>query len=213
MREISPLVDITNKEDDNYMRVEQYVMAYKVEQVRIRAMLPVGFESLRPVLRFNAEIRDDNTFYIELNTPVDAYGKKGWLNIAYWNSSEDHIRCEKNGSKTTFITDFLRLSFIGVGILGGCPAENSNDGCFYGINIDSLVIPEQINVRKEFCDGEFAFCYSSNDAYGESYGGKTLPATPEESKTVYPKVELTAENAAKIKCEQMLGQYKVVFDR
>lgn len=58
-----------------------------------------------------------------------------------------------------------------------------------------------------------AFCYSSNDAYGESYGGKTLPATPEESKTVYPKVELTAENAAKIKCEQMLGQYKVVFDR
>ena len=78
MREISPLVDITNKEDDNYMRVEQYVMAYKVEQVRIRAMLPVGFESLRPVLRFNAEIRDDNTFYIELNTPVEAYGKKGW---------------------------------------------------------------------------------------------------------------------------------------
>ena len=39
------------------MKVEQFVMAYKIEQDRIRAMLPDGFESLRPVLRINAEIR------------------------------------------------------------------------------------------------------------------------------------------------------------
>ena len=42
------------------MNVEQYVMAYRVEQDRLRAMLPEGFVSLRPVLRFNAEIREDN---------------------------------------------------------------------------------------------------------------------------------------------------------
>lgn len=195
------------------LKIEQYVMAYKVEQDRIRAMLPMGFDSLRPVLRFNAEIRNNDSFYIELNTPVAAYGKRGWLNIARWNSSDCSICCEKCGNKTTFITDFLRITFVGVGILGGCPAESNNDGCFYGINAESLVAPEKIDARKEFCDGEFAFCYSFDDAHGENYGGKTLPATLEESKIVYPCVELTAENAAKIKCEQMLGQYKVIFER
>lgn len=40
------------------MRVEQFVMAYGVEQDRLRALLPAGFASLRPVLRINAEIRD-----------------------------------------------------------------------------------------------------------------------------------------------------------
>ena len=40
------------------MKVEQFVMAYKAEQDRLRAMLHEGFESLRPVLRINAEIRD-----------------------------------------------------------------------------------------------------------------------------------------------------------
>ena len=39
------------------MKVEQFVMAYGVEQDRIRAMLPDGFVSLRPVLRINTEIR------------------------------------------------------------------------------------------------------------------------------------------------------------
>ena len=41
------------------MKIEQFVMAYEAEQDRIRAMLPEGFESLRPVLRINTEIRDD----------------------------------------------------------------------------------------------------------------------------------------------------------
>ena len=39
------------------MQVEQYVMAYEVEQDRLRALLPAGFVSLRPVLRINGEIR------------------------------------------------------------------------------------------------------------------------------------------------------------
>ena len=43
-------------------------MAYGVEQDRLRAMLPEGFASLRPVLRINAEIRDGRTGYVEFNT-------------------------------------------------------------------------------------------------------------------------------------------------
>ncbi len=50
------------------MKVEQYVMAYGAEQDRIRAILPDGYESLRPVLRINAEVRDDITGYVEFNT-------------------------------------------------------------------------------------------------------------------------------------------------
>lgn len=40
------------------MQIEQFVMAYGVEQDRLRAILPEGFTSLRPVLRINGEIRD-----------------------------------------------------------------------------------------------------------------------------------------------------------
>ena len=49
------------------MQVEQYVMAYEVEQDRLRALLPAGFVSLRPVLRINGEIRrgPEETAYLE----------------------------------------------------------------------------------------------------------------------------------------------------
>ena len=49
------------------MKVEQFVMAYGVEQDRLRAFLPEGFVSLRPVLRINGEIRTDETetYYLE----------------------------------------------------------------------------------------------------------------------------------------------------
>ena len=43
------------------MIIEQFVMAYGVDQDRLRALLPEGFQSLRPVLRINAEIRDGKT--------------------------------------------------------------------------------------------------------------------------------------------------------
>lgn len=49
------------------MQIEQFVMAYSVEQDRLRALLPEGFLSLRPVLRINAEIRGGQTGYLELN--------------------------------------------------------------------------------------------------------------------------------------------------
>ena len=70
------------------MQVEQYVMAYEVEQDRLRALLPVGFVSLRPVLRINGEIRrgPKETAYLELNTPVEGHGKRGWLNVGHWDS-------------------------------------------------------------------------------------------------------------------------------
>ena len=65
------------------MKVEQYVMAYGAEQDRLRALLPKGFVSLRPVLRINAEIRDEKKGYLEFNTPVEKDGNRGWLNIGF----------------------------------------------------------------------------------------------------------------------------------
>ena len=59
------------------MKIEQYVMAYGVEQDRLRAVIPDGFTSIRPVLRINAEIIDENRSYIEFNTPIGRDGKKG----------------------------------------------------------------------------------------------------------------------------------------
>ena len=59
------------------MKIEQFVMAYGVEQDRLRAFLPDGFSSLRPVLRINAEIRDGKSGYVEFNTAVEKDGNKG----------------------------------------------------------------------------------------------------------------------------------------
>ena len=59
------------------MKIEQFVMAYGVEQDRLRAMLPEGFASLRPVLRINAEIRDGRTGYVEFNTAAEKDGLHG----------------------------------------------------------------------------------------------------------------------------------------
>lgn len=50
------------------------------------------------------------------------------------------------------------------------------------------------------------------DAHGVSIG-KTLPAIASEPKTRYPKKPLTAQNAAEIPCEQVLGSYVVRFER
>lgn len=70
-------------------------MAYEVGQDRLRALLPNDFHSLRPVLRINAEIRADNTTYMELNTAVGGYGKRGWLNIAHQDSTVFNISYQK----------------------------------------------------------------------------------------------------------------------
>ena len=75
------------------MRVEQFVMAYRAEQDRLRALLPEGYESLRPVLRINAEVRgegDAAAAYVEFNTPVAACGTSPTGNIlpqARWSAA------------------------------------------------------------------------------------------------------------------------------
>ena len=77
------------------MRVKQFVMAYEVEHDKIKKLLYDEFESLRPVLRINIEIRkenlgseaEDEMVRIEFNTPVAARGKRGWLNLRTWDST------------------------------------------------------------------------------------------------------------------------------
>ena len=89
------------------MQIEQFVMAYSVEQDRLRALLPEGFLSFRPVLRINAEIRGGQTGYLELNTAVERDGLRGWLNIGFW----ENVPFEREGKTVLFHPDFLELRF------------------------------------------------------------------------------------------------------
>ena len=190
------------------MKIEQYVMAYGVEHDRLRAILPDGYESLRPVLRINAEVRNAAIGYVEFNTAIEKDGNKGWLNIGHW----DQVSFERQGKKIIFKTDFFEISFEGVGIEGSCPAEKDNAGCYFIGKEPVLRKPEIIKSNKEFCTCEFKWKFTDSDAHGISIG-KTLPAYPTEIKNVYPKQNFTVENAAGIPCEQVLGTYKVLFNR
>lgn len=187
------------------MSVEQYVMAYGVEHDRLRAILPEAFESIRPVLRINAEIRDDSTAYVEFNTAVESGGVRGWLNIASWEDA--HF--ERSGKKTVFRAGDLEIAYTAVGIEGSCPAEKDNGGCFF-IG-EGLRLPELITANKEFCDCEFKWGIANGT--GGASAGETLPAIPQEVKITYPKQEMTVENAAVIPCRQVLGSYVVKFER
>lgn len=155
------------------MKVEQHVMAYEAERDRLRALLPGGFVSLRPVLRINAGIRDDLTGYVELNTSVEHEGCRGWLNVGHWQD----MPFARQGKTVIFRTDFLEISFTGVGTGGGCPAEKDNDGCFFLEDGLRLRKTECISSHKEFCDCAFRWQFTGADAHGVSQG-KTLPAYP-----------------------------------
>lgn len=195
------------------MWVEQYVMAYEAEQDRLRAILPDGYQSLRPVLRINGEIRTDGTetVYLEFNTAVEAGGKRGWLNIGNW-SSRDGLVYKREGRTVRFSLPFLEITFQGTGIAGGCPAETDNDGCFLAGRPAILRLPEKISSSREFCDCRFAWKFTAGDAQGESEG-KTMKAFFTEVKTIYDRQEFTPENAAAIPCRQVLGAYVVKFER
>lgn len=203
------------------MKVEQFVMAYQVEQDRLRALLPNGVESLRPVLRINAEIRTKSTdsvnpqetVYLELNTPVSFSGKRGWLNVAHWESPETVISYEKVGKAVTFCSPFLRITYTGTGINGGCPAEKDNDGCLFLDNGPRFVAHEPLDCRKEFCDCEFTWSFDHGNAHGISIGEKTKAAIPTPPEKYYEKQEFSAPVAATITCEQILGSYAVCFER
>ena len=118
------------------MQVEQYVMAYEVEQDRLRALLPAGFVSLRPVLRINGEIRrgPEETAYLELNTPVEGHGKRGWLNVGHWDSRTAELSYAREGKTVTFAAPFLTISFAAVGVEGGTTRGASFWGrpCLFG---------------------------------------------------------------------------------
>ncbi len=189
------------------MKIQQFVMAYGVEQDRLRAILPEGFTSLRPVLRINAEIIDGEKAYIEFNTAVERDGLKGWINIGY----RENVSFEKKDGVTYFTADNLEISFKRVGIKGSCPAEKDNAGCFF-LSRGELRPPETITAEKEFCDCEFRWDFDGKGACGKSIG-KTLPAIPSEQVRVYTKADFTAENAAVIPCQQVLGTYAVEFER
>lgn len=169
------------------MTVEQFVMAYGAEQDRLRALLPEGFISLHPVLRIDAEVRSGKTGYLEFNTAAEKDGNRGWVNISQW----DDVPFTKDGKKTTFTLPELMISFTGVGIEGGCPAE-------------------KITANKKFCDCEFAWHFADG-AHGVSLG-KMLPAIPREETAHYEKAAFTVENAAIIPCTQVLGAYQVTFE-
>ena len=189
------------------MHIEQFVMAYGAEQDRLRALLPEGFASLRPVLRFNAEIRDGRTACLEFNTAAERDGVRGWLNIAHW----EDVPFTREGKTVRFRMEKLDLAFTRVGIEGGCPAEKDNAGCFFLAPAPVLRPAESVSVNKEFCDCDFAWRIP-NGAHGVSLG-KTLPAVPEPVRTAYPHQPLTAENAAVIPCTAVLGAYVVEFER
>lgn len=193
------------------MKVEQFVMAYQVEQDRLRAMLPEGFESLRPVLRINAEILGEgDQIYVELNTPVAGYGKRGWLNVAHWGEEVFHYKRE--GEQVTFYSPFLRITYTGVGIQGGCPAERDNDGCFFREETLTFLPKEEIASNRTFCNCSFAWHYGEQDAQGVSVGSASLPAIPTAPQKQYDKQPLSAPYAASIPCEQILGSYTVTFE-
>lgn len=196
------------------MKIEQFVVAYGVEQDRLRAFLPDGFESLRPVLRINVEIRhgDIEEVYLELNTAVEAFGNRGWLNVGHWDSETDGLTYQRKEKAVTFLLPFLTITYTGVGIEGSCPAEKDNGGCYFISDEIYLRPSEQIFANKEFCDCEFAWRYTKEDAHGVSIG-KTIPAFPTEPKIQYPKQAFTPQNAAAIPCEQVLGAYKIIFER
>ena len=209
------------------VRVEQFVMAYRIEQDRIRALLPDGFVSLRPVLRINTEIQstlkegenstfDDsvnNRVYVEFNTPVEYDGRRGWLNISNWKSPADPVTFEREGNTVRICAPFLTLIYTGSGMEGGCPAEKDNDGCYFNVPHDTEFRPaETITANKEFCDCAFAWRFHEGDASGRSEG-RTIPAYETPASKQYEKWQLTAENAAAIPCEQVLGAYILRFER
>ncbi len=185
-------------------QVEQYVMAYRVEQEAVRSLLTGQYTSLRPVLRLNLEIiqdKDDRRIRVEFNTPVAAAGKRGWLNLITWESETDQIMSAKDGLKTTFSVGlhghtFLDIDFVRVGKEGGCPREDDNDGTFFidpTINKTVFRGAEQPDNNKEFCDCRFRWTLPVSASFGAK--------------------EDLVRAAMRIPSEQILGAYVVCFDR
>ena len=197
------------------MKVEQFVMAYRVEQDRLRAFLPDGYESLRPILRINVEIRrgKEESVYVEFNTPVAAFGKRGWLNISNWESPVIDISYKRDGNAVIFTSPFLEITYKRVGIEGGCPAEKDNDGCFFIGEKIEFREKGIIKVNKEFCDCKFEWKFAEGNARGISIGDKSVAVEATKPEKAYEREEFSARTAAAIECMQIVGSYALSFER
>lgn len=190
-------------------KIEQYVMAYRGDWDRIKSLLPEGFESLRPVLRLNVEIiteGDGGRVRIEFNTPVAARGKRGWLNLTVWGTEAgtyeipectEQIQVKKSGGEVKFLLGeadmpLLDIDFKPVGVEGGCPKEDDNDGMFY-LDMDGqyqFKPAEVIDEKKEYCD-----CALGWNAEGEAAAG----------------IGELIKRATAIPVDEVLGAYVVTF--
>lgn len=118
----------------------------------------------------------------------------------------------REGETVAFETDMLRISFTGVGIRGGCPAEKDSAGCYYPRALDYVLRPaEKIDSPKEFCD--CTFNWLTKTGTGGQSTGKCVPVFPTEPQVLYPRQMFSVTNAAAIPCKQVVGAYKVEFER
>ena len=105
------------------------------------------------MLRINAELWEDGSACLELNTAVEREGIRGWLNIAHW----EKVPHAASGKTAVFTPPGLTISFTGMGIQGGCPTEKDNAGCFFPGREPELRPAEVLTAPKEFCDCTFAW--------------------------------------------------------
>lgn len=190
------------------MLIEQYILSYRVNQDMLRAILPEGFTSLKPVLRLKAEVYDNQGTYLEFNTPAEKDGKKGWLNISSWNE----LRFERDGKKCTFRLPFLDLSFESVGIMGPAPSLGELKGTFFTGRKEVFREDEEIHAEKEFCDSRFIWKFTDDDARGTGHG-PTVKVEPEEVKEILPKKDFTVFNAAAVPCIEVVESYGVMYEK
>lgn len=195
------------------VEVEKFVVDYRVEQDRIRAMLPDGYTSLRPVLRIQNEIRDEETVYLELNTPVEKDGRRGWLNIQNWKSSRDTLGFDRNGDTVQISAPFLTLRYTLHGTVRDLPEEQDNEGCYYMRDGEEEFLPT-VSTGSEVtvCDCAFSWKFRKNDASGISTG-ETFPAAMEEISKTYRKCAMNAKNAAAIPSKEVLDTWVIRFER
>lgn len=158
--------------------VRQFVMAYSADHDEIKALLPEGYESLRPVLRINIEQVDGHFNRVEFNTPIEHESIRGWLNLITWENEEiipdkDHqgeyfserakISIDEFTSfdgRKAFRTDvtlgesdmqetILTIIHTLAGVSGGCPAENDNQGTFNLYGTDGKAIFREVEEISE----------------------------------------------------------------
>lgn len=170
------------------MKVKQYVMAYSADHEKIKKLMPAGFESLRSVLRINVECYDgfeeeEDWGYVELNTPVTARGKKGWLNIAAWLEKPDYMHLEFAPANAADRP-------------AGCPHEDENEGCFYWdyeVGDYGFLEAEEIEGNKEHCQCSLSWDLPPANAFYDD--------------------DERIRQFIKLPVEKILGAYTVEFER